>query len=494
MTHKTAEVTRVGVAFTLIAAVIALYWPGFAALGQLWQDGARTTYTHGYLVGAISLWLLLRERHELRQPGLPRAGVAQRALILLVLLVVAVSWQFAYRAGIQLLVEILLLPLLWLPIWLLLGGRAARASCLPVALLLFALPFWDVLTPVLQFASVHAARVLLRLAGVPVFFHGNDVEIPDAVFRIEGGCSGLHYFIVSLAIATLIGEMRRDRWPRRVFILLLAAVLAVLTNWLRVASIIYIGHVTDMQSYLVRVSHYGYGWVLFALAILALFLIARRMPFAELRDAQTPDAADRPPLAGVGMAMWSAACALVLLLPITMNSIVTARLASAPTETALPDAPVGWQQSDTPESDWQPVQVDADEESHRLFVRDGVKIELYVARYREQRLGKKLGGYVNRPQGVAEVVEAGILTNTPDSSYMVIDQNGRKSLLVLTYRVAGRAFASALRAQAWYSWQTLRSMFSPPSVVESWRTPCEPNCDQARALLEKFIALDGRHS
>ena len=44
------------------AAVLALYWPAAIALGEVWSDSARTTYTHGWLIAAISGWLLWRSR------------------------------------------------------------------------------------------------------------------------------------------------------------------------------------------------------------------------------------------------------------------------------------------------------------------------------------------------------------------------------------------------------------------------------------------------
>jgi len=481
-----AKVNRVTLVFGIFAAVVALYWPTLVALGGLWSDSARTTYTHGYLVAGIALWMVWRARDAIAQPDTAPLGDILRAWLMALLLAVTVGWQLAYRAGLQLGVEILLLPLLWLPVWLLVGRNAARATWLPLGFLVFALPFWDALTPLLQFASVQASRFILRLVGIPAFFHGNSVEIPAGVFQIEGGCSGLHYLVVSLAVATLIGQMRDDRWPRRLGWLLLAAILALIVNWFRVASIIYIGHVTHMQNYLVRVSHYAYGWMLFALALLLLFLIERRTPLAPARHP-APGSAEftfRVPRAA------QAACVLVLALPTLVNLIVSARLDTAPTGSRRL-AGEGWHRVDGIASEWQPVQNNADQQRRQQFMRGGIAVESYVAEYREQRLGKKLGGYANRPQGAAEVLEAGTLSADRDTGYMVIEQNGRRSMLLLTYRVADRDFASANRAQLWYSWLTLRSLLSPLSEVIAWRADCNPDCDRARELLLQFLPRDG---
>src|SRR3954470_16947463 len=61
--------TRLLVAACLIA-VMCMYWPTTLALSQLWLDTNKTTYTHGFIVLAISLWLILRdERLEQIQDG-----------------------------------------------------------------------------------------------------------------------------------------------------------------------------------------------------------------------------------------------------------------------------------------------------------------------------------------------------------------------------------------------------------------------------------------
>lgn len=481
-----ADTRRVILVFAIFTAVSVLYSPTLVALGELWSDGARTTYTHGFLVATIAVWLLWRARGAIARPDALPLGAVQRGLLITLLLVVTVCWQLAYRAGLQLGVEVLLLPLLWLPVLVLVGRNAARATWLPIGFLVFALPFWDVLTPLLQYASVQASRVMLRLVGVPAFFHGNSVEIPDGVFEIEGGCSGLHYVVVALAVATLIGELRDDRWPRRLGWLLLAAALAGAANWLRVASIIYLGHVSHMQNYLVRVSHYLYGWVLFALALLLLFLIERRTPLAP---AEHPEPQDGHPAVVVPRPL-RIACVLLVVLPTVVNLVVSARLDGSPGGSRSL-AEEGWNAVDANASEWQPVQNNADQQWRQRFVRDGVAVESFVAEYREQRLGKKLGGYANRPQGVAAVLQAGTLSDDPDTGYMVIEQNGRRSLLLLTYRVADRDFSSANRAQLWYSWLTLRSLLSPLSEVIAWRTDCNPDCDRARQLLLQFLPTDG---
>jgi len=58
----------------------------------------------------------------------------------------------------------------------------------------------------------------------------NYVHIPSGTFEIAGGCSGLHFFIVALAISALYGELQRDSIKIRVALICLAALLVWLAT------------------------------------------------------------------------------------------------------------------------------------------------------------------------------------------------------------------------------------------------------------------------
>ena len=82
---------------------------------------------------------------------------------------------------------------------------------------------------------------------------------------------------MGLAIAALHGELRRDPWRTRLAQLVFMAWLALLANWVRVYTVIERGYQTDMQTYLVRVSHYWFGWGVFAVALVIFFVVTDRL-------------------------------------------------------------------------------------------------------------------------------------------------------------------------------------------------------------------------
>ena len=466
----------------IVLGIVALYWPTVASLASTWQDTLRATYTHGYLIAALSAWLIWRQRALItRAEAAPSR--AQQALRVALLLLLALAWLFSYRAGIQIAQQILLPPLIGAALLALLGRPAARAALVPLALLYFAIPVSDLLNFGALWTTTQAVHFLLSLAGVPAYFDGNHVQIPSGDFEIAGGCSGMHYIIVALAVATLLGELRGDTWARRFRWWAIALALAVLVNWLRVFTVILAGHLTQMQHYLVRESHYGFGWALFSLVLIGLLVVDRR---TKLQPVPVPPASDIRPALNPAMI---AASVIALCLPAMLNSIIDARtlravpVAAPPSlDFCLPGEAGGW----------QPQQLSPDQELRSAYVCGGIAVQTYVAWYFDQRQGKKLGGYDNRLQGEAMVLgQQARSLGSRNFLELQLREGQSDSLLWLTYRVADREFTSATRAQLWYSLQSLRSLRSPSSVAIAAHAACAPDCEAARATLTRFIQHGG---
>jgi len=407
------------------------------------------------------------------------------------LCLLVLGWQLAFRAGIQLGYLLLLPPLIWCAIRVSLGAAAARCAAFPLGFLYFAMPVWDYLGPLAHLGTIHAVRFMLRVVGIPAYFSGDTVHIPSGVFAIEGGCNGLHFIIVALAVAALSGELRGDSWRLRVRWLMVALLLAVLTNWIRVFTIIVLGHVTYMQHYIVRVSHYWFGWGLFLLAVFALFLYQRRFP--ERAPATNPGVPGEP--AALRLAPAPAVMALAIAaVPAVLNPVIEARTAGEVPRLARPlrVESAGWRYAPVGEHAWQPVQVGADFEQRWRFASDTQEVELYVAWYRDQKARKKLGGYANRPRGEAELLEEQPVRESGyEYSAQRVTADGDEALLWIEYRVGDRAFASPTWAQLWYSWRTLATLRSLPSSVHVLRSPCRPDCAAASSALSRFLSQSG---
>jgi exosortase len=235
------------------------------------------TYSHGPLMAGMAVLLILRalaaSKADTRRP--PTSGLVALS-IGAVLLVASQKLQFetgSYAA----------LPwLVYTSIWTVGGWSRAKAGLVGIALLLLAMPIWDPLATVLQHVAVLAVSTIMATTATPVFVEGVFIHIPEGVFAVETGCSGIAYFIVAVGLALFITG--RDGWPfRDAFQLgILFASLAIVTNCVRISALIALGRITDMRSPLIY-DHYVFGWLLFGAVVLpAIWVASRRtVPPAE---------------------------------------------------------------------------------------------------------------------------------------------------------------------------------------------------------------------
>jgi EpsI family protein len=471
-----------GICF-LITAVMLLYWPTVAAYSVAWTDFDNRGSTHGYLIALMCVALLYLRRAELRGPEAER----QPFIVYIALALLSLAWLLAYRASIQTAHEVLLPIILWIAIYAVFGLRTARVCLFPVGFLYFALPFWGVINDPLQALTIVATHIILQLFGLPVVFYGNLVHIPEGTFAIEGGCSGLHFLVVGLAIAAYYGALHRDNARNRVLLLALAAVLALFTNWVRVSVVITAGHLTDMQSYLVRVSHYGFGWAVFAVAMAVFFLVASRIP-VDSGSATPAPPADRlsPPWRPAALGLVLAVAALVLGPAIAWSAVRGDARAVMPPR--LPETVRGWSGPLPTLHEWRPVFIGADSEWIAAYRRASAVVEWYTADYAFQRQGRKLSGYDNSPMGQQFVlVDRGPVASDIHRfmGLTLQDKAGAQSRVWYVYEVAGREMTSPLRAELWYG---VTSLLTPvDSRILAFRAQCNPDCAAAQVQLGAFV-------
>jgi exosortase len=234
-----------------IKILIALLPLLFIAFFQEWTDyfelwANSYIYRHGLLVFASVLYLcyLRRERFQRLEISFSRLGLA--ALIALCLLLV-----LAHAGNIKL-IRMVLLPFLLIAwggtIW---GKPFLQTAGAPLLLVLFAAPFWDELSPLLQWLTVAVDEGALAVLSIPATIEEFYITIPSGIFHVADGCSGIRYLMVGLYLGAFYGTLTNSRPRRTLLMILVAGFLALLTNWIRVAWIIAAGHYTNMESSLV---------------------------------------------------------------------------------------------------------------------------------------------------------------------------------------------------------------------------------------------------
>src|SRR5690606_28936990 len=123
---------------------------------ERWDDSVDTTYSHGYLIIAVSAWLLWRGREGL-VPSAPRPWTQLLADCAL-LLMLCMLWLVSHRAAIGIAGMLLLPAMLWACIRAGLGRPAAEHAAFPLGFLVFAIPVWMVVNPLAQWSTVYVVR------------------------------------------------------------------------------------------------------------------------------------------------------------------------------------------------------------------------------------------------------------------------------------------------------------------------------------------------
>ena len=483
---RITDFPRLWMILALTLLVTLVYWPSPAVYYEQWRDFANITFTHGWLVLAVCVALVLRSRQEIAA-----APVRFSPLALFALGGCILAWLVCYRASIEDL-EVTIFPaIFWLAVTAAFGLRMGLLLAFPVAFFYFAVPSWSQLGNPLQELTVFALRGFFRLTGPKVLISGDTIHIPNGSFVIEEGCSGLHFMIVGLAVAALHGELRRDPWRIRIAQLALMAILALLANWVRVYTIIEAGYLTDMHSYLVSVSHYWFGWGVFAVALVLFFGLTTLFgPPERAHDPALQPVAPGPPAPLAGLA----ATVLVLVaLPAVSWGLRALQPAPALGAAVAPSARAPWSSapSDT-QSSWRPVFPGADQEQRLAYTNTtGDTVEMFRVAYRTQRQGAELVGSDSTLIGRRLRVRSEEVIDTATGAFReteVVDRSGARSLIWSRYEIAGRGFVKPLASQLWYGIKAIVS--NPPATLIAYRAPCAAggDCGNARRILREFLA------
>lgn len=255
---------------SILAIVLAL-WASWRRLPAVWTNDR----SHGYAIALLCLWVIWRDRTELRRLDPPVPGAA------LLLLGVSLLWMVAVSLSAQV-VHLALAPVIML-IWLLVvrGERAARYGLQIVAAFFLAVPVWEALTAPLQMLTVLANTALVFVTRIPARIEGTMIHLSAGTLQVAYSCAGINYLMSGLTLGAGYAFLFTTPWRTRLKIVLAAGAVSILSNWVRVFGLVVIGHVTDMRSSLMQ-DHVVYGWIVFAAFLPLFFHFARRI---EVKDA-----------------------------------------------------------------------------------------------------------------------------------------------------------------------------------------------------------------
>ncbi len=386
------ESTRAGVwrhaiaaLLVLIAAILLLYRDTAWGMVQIWSRSE--TFTHGFLVVPIVLWLVWRSRDALVALT-PRPS----GWILAPLLIAILGWLMGDLAAVNAVTQMAFVSMLVLAIPAVLGVSVARLIAFPLAFLYFAVPIGEVFLPQLMEWTANFTVVALRFSGIPVFREGLQFVIPSGNWSVVEACSGVRYLIASLTVGTLFAYLNYQSNWRRLLFVLVSILVPIVANWLRAYMIVMLGHLSG-NTIAVGVDHLIYGWVFFGIVIMLMFAIGARWAEPDLVHP-SPAMSEMSATGRVKtFSIWlSAACfALLVALPLPVKWNI-GRMEHPAAISLLPP--------DRLAADWHAVEAEAPAfkpayqmpvaEFNTLYQGKDGKVGLFLAYYRNQTYVQKL--------------------------------------------------------------------------------------------------------
>lgn len=402
------------------------------------------TFTHGFFVPPLALWLIWRQRARLW-------ALTPRPMPWVLLLVAAACmlWLLADVVTANAPAQLALVALLVLTVPALLGWQVTRTILFPLGFLFFAVPIGEFLMEPLMEGTASFAVLALRASGIPVYREGLQFVIPSGNWSVVEACSGVRYLIASLTVGTLYAHLSYRTATRRWLFIGVSILVPIVANWLRAYLIVLLGHLSSNKLG-AGVDHLIYGWVFFGFVIMLMFMIGSRWA-----DADPPPA----PAAAALSPGWPAPSKALVAMAVAVGVLAglpqwaSARLApdpDAPAPALAAPAQMGsWTRTAQPPSDWVPGFQNPSSQLQAGYADGAQPVGLYIGYYRNQHAERKLVSSTNT------------LTPDPKTGWVRVGAGaqarelGDPSLVVRVSElrdspVPGRAGEQRLQVWQWY--------------------------------------------
>ncbi len=256
----------------LTLLVLLMYLPVFIWMFQRWSAPG-TYYSHGFLIPAVSLFLVWLKRNRLNagNPVHSRWGWPLFLAGILAYLASAVVVVYSL-AGFSL---ILVLAGI---IALLRGDGLLKELRFPLAFLGFMVPLPLFLTTQMSFKlkliSARLAVEAVKNMGIQAVSEGSIIKTPQAYLIVEDTCSGIRSLISLIALGALIAYFSSATRRQKLVIFISSVPIAVTSNTLRIVILTLLSEIYGPAA-ITGFIHTLMGTLVFAVELGGLMLVAK---------------------------------------------------------------------------------------------------------------------------------------------------------------------------------------------------------------------------
>lgn len=368
-------------AITLLSFLI--FFDTWASIVEIWSRSK--TYTHGYIIAPISIWLIWSKRYRYKN-----LCPSTNWLPLIAIIASGFLWLAANLINVLVVQQYAVVAMLLSSFWAILGMRVTLQMAFPLAFLLLMVPVGETLIPPLMEYTATFTVAMIRLTGLSVFREGMHFSLTSGNWSVVQACSGINYLIASITLGLVFAYITYSSYWKRGLFFFFSILVPIIANGFRAYMIVMIGHLSGMKL-AVGVDHILYGAVFFGLVIMTMFYIG-----SFWRDTETESAENYStnaslitatpkhqlmfilPAIGVMLLIWPLASSFLSKQQIESNLLIQ-------DFTALEQQ--NWQPVAEPGLEWAPSFEGVKADAMRYFQKDHKIVGLYQANFGDESQG-----------------------------------------------------------------------------------------------------------
>ncbi len=477
--------------YAIILIVPLVFFPVLHSMIKTWI--ANETFTHGFLVFPITLWIIWQKKNllTLLTPRPESKGIILLAALLL-------GWLIGYIVDVQVVQQLAIIAISNTLVWIILGRQIYKLLLFPLVFLFFAVPLGDQLIPVMMDFTASFTVSMLQMTGIPVYRDGLYFSLPTGNWSVIEACSGVRYLIASVALGVIYAYYNYRSVKKRLIFIAISFIVPVIANGIRAYGIVMIGHLSSMEL-ATGADHILYGWVFFGIVIFLLFFIGSKWSdpeldvkeeFQHLRESERNDEQNN-----TGVLFPSTLSAVLILATLAYaNHVKPADINAAQhqVELKLQENYEEWQQQAQRDLGWTPTIVNADGLTTSYYEFGSDIVQLTIGFYRNQRQGAEAVTSNNRiASDYRGKWKQTTQTELQEKNIYVREtslRDGDRRLLVWSwYRIGPYQTPNEYIAKAINAYNVIFNGRTDASLVSIATTLEDDNKEHSREVLRSFL-------